>query len=59
MVTLQLPDDVGEQVSILGESLNVRRPDGNDTFIAPGRPIATISNVMIEYRPGPVPRKKP
>jgi hypothetical protein len=52
-ITMVLPEDAGDQVSILGESLKVKRPDGDDNFIAPGRPIATISNVMLEYRPGP------
>lgn len=50
-VTVELPEDVGAQVSILGEKLTVVRPDGTDNFAAPGRPIATISNVMLEYRP--------
>jgi hypothetical protein len=65
MVSVVLPEDVVDQVSILGESLKVRRPDGDDHFIAAGRPIASISNVMIEYRPAPArrpapaPRKKP
>ena len=59
MITIELPEDVGGQVSILGENLKVKRPDGDDNFIAPGRPIATISNVMIEYRPAPPPRKRP
>jgi hypothetical protein len=59
LITMELPDDVSEQVSILGESLRVRRPDGDDNFTTPGRPIATISHVMIEYRPGPAPRKRP
>ena len=60
-VTIQLPEDVGEQVSILGEVLKVKRPDGDDNFTAPGRPIATISNVVLEYRPAPVrpPAKTP
>ena len=53
LITMELPEDVGDQVSILGENLKVKRPDGDDNFIAPGRPIATISNVMIEYRPAP------
>jgi hypothetical protein len=44
------------RVSILGEKLTEERIDGVDTFIAPGRPIAVVSNVMIEYRPGPAPR---
>lgn len=55
-ITLQLPADVGEQVSILGETLVVVRPDGEDRFVAPGRPIATISNVRLEYRPAPASR---
>jgi hypothetical protein len=52
-ITMVLPQDAGDQVSILGESLKVKRPDGDDNFIAPGRPIATVSNVMLEYRPAP------
>jgi hypothetical protein len=52
-ITMQLPEDVGDRVSILGENLKVKRPDGDDNFSAPGRPIASISNVMLEYRPGP------
>jgi hypothetical protein len=55
-VSLQLPEDVGEQVSILGENLKVKRPDGDDLFTAPGRPIATISNVTLEYQPAPARR---
>jgi hypothetical protein len=42
-----------DAVSILGEKLTVDRPDGTATYTQEGRPIATISNVMIEYRPGP------
>lgn len=61
-VTLTLPETVSEQVTILGEKLTVVRPDGTDNFSAVGRPIATISNVMLEYRPAPppaLPRKSP
>jgi hypothetical protein len=58
LITVALPENIGEQVSLLGEKLRVVRNDGVvDTFLAPGRPIAAISNVMIEYRPGPPPRK--
>jgi len=46
-------------VSILGEKLIVERADGSATYTSPGRPVAIISNVMIEYRPGPPPRKAP
>lgn len=53
LVSLQLPEDVGEQVSILGEMLKVKRPEGDDNFTTPGRPIATISNLTLEYRPAP------
>ncbi|MGE3887610.1 MAG: hypothetical protein AB7H81_14345 [Vicinamibacterales bacterium] len=58
-ISIELPADVGEQVSLVGEKLTVIRPDGTDTFVSEGRPIATISNVMVEYRPGPAPRKTP
>ena len=58
-ISIELPADVGEQVSLVGEKLTVIRPDGTDTFVSEGRPIATISNVMVEYRPGPPPRKAP
>ncbi len=58
-ITIQLPEDAQDQVSILGEKLSVMRPDGTDNFSSAGRPIATISNVMLEYRPGPPPRKAP
>lgn len=58
-IVMELPEDVGEEVSILGEKLSVIRPDGNDNFNSPGRPIATISNVMLEFRPAPPPKKRP
>jgi hypothetical protein len=57
-ISIELPADVGEKVTVLGEKLRVVRADGAvDNFAAPGRPIAAISNVMVEYRPGPAPRK--
>jgi hypothetical protein len=61
-ITMELAETVEDQVSILGEKLSVVRPDGVDNFSASGRPIATISNVELQYRPGPVkkpPVKKP
>ena len=45
-----------QSVSILGEKLTVVRLDGVDNFSAAGRPIALVSNVMVQYRPGPVRR---
>ncbi len=58
-ITMTLPDSVVDQVSVLGEKLTVVRPDGTDHFTATGRPIATISNVMVEFTPGPAPKKAP
>jgi hypothetical protein len=43
-------------VSLLGEKLAVDRIDGAATYTQPGRPIAVVSNIMLEYRPGPPPR---
>jgi hypothetical protein len=47
-----------ESISILGEKLTIVRADGTDNFTTPGRPIAIISNVTLEYRPAP-PRRPP
>jgi hypothetical protein len=59
LITMELPADVQEQVSILGEKLQVLRADGGtDLFTTPGRPVATISNVTIEYTPKRPPAKK-
>ena len=49
-VSIVIPEEA-MQVSILGEKLSVVRPDNPDTFSAVGRPMAIISNVMVEYRP--------
>lgn len=57
-IVLEIPD-AELSVSIVGEKLSVIRVDGTDTFVAPGRPIALISNVMIEYSPAPPPRPAP
>jgi hypothetical protein len=54
-ITVQIPE--GEvSVSLLGEKLAVERIDGPATYTQPGRPIAVVSNVMLEYRPGPPPK---
>jgi hypothetical protein len=58
-ITIELPAAVGDQVSVMGEKLTVVRPDGTDHFTSAGRPIATISNVMLEFTPGPAPKKAP
>ena len=55
-ITVVIPE--GElAVSLLGERLGVERMDGAATYTQPGRPIAVVSNVMLEYKPGPPPKK--
>ena len=54
-ISMAIPEDE-TQVSILGEKLTVERVDGTATYSSAGRPIAVISNVMIEYRPAPPPK---
>jgi hypothetical protein len=49
-IAVGIPADVN-QVSILGEKLEAWSARGRDVYTAPGRPIALISNVTIEYRP--------
>ena len=56
-VRITIPKDE-LSVSILGEKLTMIRPDGTDNFSAPGRPVAVISNVMLEYKPPPPPRRR-
>jgi hypothetical protein len=54
-ITVAIPE--GElSVSLLGEKLSVERVDGAATYTQPGRPIAVVSNMMLEYRPGPPPK---
>jgi hypothetical protein len=51
-ITLTIPE-AENQISILGERLTVERAEGTATFTSAGRPIAIISNVMIEYHAPP------
>jgi hypothetical protein len=50
-----------EKVSILGEKLTELRPDGAaaEEFSATGRPIAIISNVVVQYQPPAARRQTP
>ena len=57
-VTIEIPE-AEPQVSLLGEKLAVDRMDGSATYSQPGRPIAVVSNVMLEYTPAPPPKPKP
>jgi len=54
-VTIAIPEGEPE-VSLLGEKLTVDRVDGSATYAQAGRPIAVVSNVMLEYTPGPPPK---
>src|SRR5207302_8164357 len=55
-IVITIPE-VEDQVSILGEKLTVERQDGTATFAQPGRTIADVSNIMIEYKPAPPPKQ--
>lgn len=56
-LVMTIPVDV-DAVSFLGEKLESARADGPATYTAPGRPIAIISNVEIEYTPAPTAGKR-
>ena len=56
-IRVELPAELN-QVCVLGEKLAAKRPDADELFTGPGRPIALISNVMVEYMPAP-PAKAP
>ena len=51
-VRITIPEEE-DRVGILGEKLTVERLEGPATYSSAGRPIAVISNVQVEYRPGP------
>src|SRR3954470_20239103 len=54
-IMMMIPE--GElSVSLLGEKLAVERIDGPAAYTQVGRPIAVVSSVMLEYRPGPPPK---
>jgi len=60
-VRVDLPEKIND-ICVLGEKLSVRRLDADELFTGPGRPIALISNVMVEYTPLPIkkaPARKP
>jgi hypothetical protein len=56
-ITVTIPA-AEQSISILGEKLTVVRADSAvpDNFTTPGRPVAIISNVTLEYRPAPARR---
>ena len=57
-ISVELPAEVTE-VAILGEKLSVMRVDGEAAnYSTPGRPIAIISDVTVEYVPAPAPARR-
>jgi len=48
-VVVAVPDDV-DQLVIAGQSLEVVRGDGRDMVTGLGRPVATVSDVVLEYQ---------
>ena len=57
-ISVDLPAEVTEVV-ILGEKLNVVRAEGEAAnYSTPGRPIAIVSDVNVEYVPAPAPARK-
>ena len=50
-VTITIPPKI-EQVSLLGEVLEARTSAGREVA-SPGRPVALVSNVQLEYQPAP------
>ena len=54
-IVISVPAGVDE-VSLLGETLDAITPAGHETVVMPGRPVASVSNLLFEYRPAPPPR---
>ena len=48
-IRITVPEAV-TQISIVGLELQVQRVDGQELFSSPGRPIAVISDVQVEYQ---------
>jgi hypothetical protein len=56
VVSVAIPEKV-TGVSLLGEVLDATTPAGRETA-TPGRPVALVSNVRVEYRPAPPARRR-
>jgi hypothetical protein len=54
-IAIDVPAELDE-VSLLGEKLEVERAEGKEVYASPGRLIATVSDLKVEYRPKPPPR---
>ena len=55
-IMMSIPADV-DHISLLGEILDATTAAGHETA-TPGRTVAVISNVRVEYRPAPPPKPK-
>jgi hypothetical protein len=47
-----------DEVSLLGETLDAITPAGHETVVMPGRPVAIVSNLLVEFRPAPATKKR-
>ena len=56
LVYITIPQDVN-QVSLLGEILDAVTAAGRETA-TPGRTVAVVSNIRVEYRPAPAPKPR-
>ncbi len=56
-ISVEVPEGV-DVVSLVGEKVSIKRVDGEETISAPGRPVALVSNVTVEYRPAPPRRRR-
>jgi hypothetical protein len=56
-VTLTLPEKL-PSVTLIGEKLTIERLGGTEVVTAPGRPVALVSQVEVEYRPARTTRPK-
>ena len=48
-ILVVVPEEV-QEISIVGLELQVQRLDGQETFSARGRPVAVLSDVLVEYQ---------
>ena len=57
-VRIEVPDPKVSEVSILGEKLTVSRGSQTATYTIVGTPIASVSNIKVEYRPKRSPARR-
>ena len=55
-ITVVIPEGE-DRVSLLGEKLMMETREGTATYSQPGRPIAVVSNIQLEFRPAAPPRQ--